>query len=435
MAISDSHSSAQNPSSVALRYGQDELTLDLTGLDATVLRPRHGAGLPDEAAAFRAAVRAPLGTRPLREIIAAHEHVAIVIPDGTRPLPSDRLLPWVFAELAHVPADNFTIVIGTGSHRANTPEELDRMLGPAVARRYRVVNHDAHDPATLTRVGRSRFGYDVAFNRETVAADRRIIMGFIEPHFMAGFSGGYKALFPGVLGIDAIMHYHGACVIGDPLSTWGQLEGNPTQERVREGGAMLPVDFCINVTLDNTRGITRFFCGETLAAHDAGCAFVKATAMTACAEPFPIVVTTNSGYPLDQNLYQSVKGMSAAARIVQPGGLILCAARCNDGFPEHGNFRQLLASHRSPAELLATIERPGFATFDQWQAQLLALICLKARVGLFSELPADQMRQAFLEPVADLQATLRNELQRLGPKARVAVLPEGPLTIPYLQPR
>jgi nickel-dependent lactate racemase len=435
VAISDSHSSAPQPSSVVLRYGQDDLALDLTGLDATVLRPRHGAGLPDEAAAFRAAVRAPLGTRPLREIIAAHERVAIVIPDGTRPLPSDRLLPWVFSELAHVPADNFTIVVGTGSHRANTPEELDRMLGPAVARRYRVVNHDAHDPATLTRVGRSRFGYDVTFNRETVAADRRIIMGFIEPHFMAGFSGGYKALFPGVLGIDAIMHYHGARVIGDPLSTWGQLEGNPTQERVREGGAMLPVDFCINVTLDNARGITRFFCGETLAAHDAGCAFVKATAMTACTEPYPIVVTTNSGYPLDQNLYQSVKGMSAAARIVQPGGLILCAARCNDGFPEHGNFRQLLGSHRSPAELLATIERPGFATFDQWQAQLLALICLKTRVGLFSELPADQVRQAFLEPVADLPATLRNELKRLGPNARVAVLPEGPLTIPYLPPR
>lgn len=421
-----------NPNIVPLLYGQNKLPLDLTGINATVMRPRHSAGLPDEAAAFQAAVRAPIGTRPLRELVAAGERVAVVIPDGTRPLPSDRLLPWLFAELSHVPAENFTIVIGTGSHRANTAEELDRMLGPEVARRYRVVNHNAHDPATLVSVGRSRFGYDVAFNRETVEADRRIVMGFIEPHFMAGFSGGYKAVFPGVLGIEAIMHYHGARVIGDPLSTWGQLENNPTQDRVRDGGSKLAIDFCINVTLNTERCITRYFCGETMAAHLAGCAYVKATAMTACREPFPIVVTTNSGYPLDQNLYQSVKGMSAAARIVKPGGLILCAARCNDGFPEHGNFRKLLFEHDSPATLLASIERPDFSTFDQWQAQLLALIQLKARVGLYSELPAADIQRAFIEPVADLGATLRAEVARLGPNTPVAVLPEGPLTIPYL---
>lgn len=417
---------------VALAYGQTGLSLDLSGIDAVVLRPRHAAALPDERAAFETAMRAPIGTRPLRELIAAHETVAVVVPDGTRPLPSDRLLPWLFAELAHVPAENFNIVIGTGSHRANTPDELDRMLGPDVARRYRVVNHDAHDPATLERVGRSRFGYDVAFNRETVRADRRIIMGFIEPHFMAGFSGGYKAVFPGVLGLDAIQNYHGARVVGDPLSTWGRLENNPTQERVREGGAMLPIDFCVNVTLNAAHRITAFFCGETMAAHRTGCAFVKETAMTACAEPFPIVVTTNSGFPLDQNLYQTVKGLSAAARIVQPGGLILCAARCNDGFPAHGNFRDLLFRAESPAELLATIEGATAPVLDQWQAQLFALILQKARVGLHSEMAAEDLRRAFVEPVDDLGRALRAEIARLGGRPRVAVLPEGPLTIPYL---
>jgi nickel-dependent lactate racemase len=417
---------------IRLDYGTTGLELDLTGINATVLRPRHLPRLPDEAAAFTAAVRAPLGTRPLRELVAAHETVAVVVPDGTRPLPSDRLLPWLFIELAHVPAKNITIVIGTGSHRANTSEELDRMLGPAVARRYRVVNHNAHDPATLNHVGRSRFGYDVAFNRETVAADRRIIMGFIEPHFMAGFSGGYKAVFPGVLGIDAILHYHSATVIGDPLSTWGQLKNNPTQERVREGGALLRVDFCINVALNAEKNITRFFCGETLAVHDAGCVFAKATAMTACPRAFPIVVTTNSGFPLDQNVYQTVKGISAAARIVLPGGLILCAARCNDGFPEHGNFKELLFSHATPQALLAKIERSNIATYDQWQAQLLALILCKARVGLHCEVPADALRRAHLEAVSDLGAALRREVARLGPDTPIAVLPEGPLTIPYL---
>ena len=417
---------------LTLDYGTTGLDLDLTGVNATVLRPRFLEALPDEAAEFRAAVRAPIGRRPLRELIAAGETVAVVIPDGTRPLPSDRLLPWLLEELAHVPAKNFTFVIGTGSHRANTPAEIVRMLGPEIARRYRVVNHDAHAPAGLVTVGRSPFGYDVAFNRQTVEADRRIIMGFIEPHFMAGFSGGYKAVFPGVAGSDAIMHYHGARVIGDPLSTWGELEGNPTQARIRDAGSRLPIDFCVNVTLNAERSITRYFCGETMAAHRAGCAFARATAMTACPRAFPIVVTTNSGFPLDQNVYQTVKGMSAAARIVQPGGLILAAARCNDGFPDHGNFKQMLFSHAGPAELLATINRPGFSTFDQWQAQLLALILLKARVGLHCEVPAAELQRAHLLPVADVGAALRAELARIGSAAPVAVLPEGPLTIPYL---
>lgn len=415
-----------------LAYGRDGLPLDLSGLDAVVLRPRHAPALPDEKAAFLAAVRTPLGRKPLRDMIRAHETVAVVVPDGTRPLPSDRLLPWLFEELAHVPRENFTIVIGTGSHRANTPEELDRMFGPEIARGYDIVNHDAHDPATLVRVGRSRFGYEVSFNRETVRADRRIILGFIEPHFMAGFSGGYKAVFPGVLGLKAIQQYHGARIVGDPLSTWGQLENNPTQERVREGGAMLPVDFCINVTLDASHRITAFFCGETVAAHDAGCAFAKGTVMTPCAESFPIVVTTNSGFPLDQNLYQTVKGLSAAARIVQPGGRIFCAARCNDGFPSHGNFRDMLFKAGSPAELLAQIEQAPAPVLDQWQAQLFALVLVKAKVSLCSELPPGEVKKAFLDPIEDFGPALRAEARRRGPRTRIAVLPEGPLTIPYL---
>ncbi|MDB6094110.1 MAG: hypothetical protein JWM32_1672 [Verrucomicrobia bacterium] len=415
-----------------LQYGTTGLELDLTGIDATVLTPRFLPGLPDESAAFTAAMRQPIGTGPLREKIAATDKVAVVIPDGTRPLPSDRLLPWLFAELAHVPRENFTILIGTGSHRANTPAELDAMLGPGVARRYRVVNHDAADPATQRSAGRSAMGYEVRFARDYVAADRRIILGFIEPHFMAGFSGGYKAVFPGIASLDAIMQYHGAAVIADPRSTWGELEDNPTQRHVRSGGSLLPVDFCINVTLNTRREITRFFCGETLAAHREGGAFVKATAMAACAHDFPIVVTTNSGFPLDQSLYQTVKGMAAAARIVRPGGLILAAARCNDGFPAHGNFRTLVEESASPRELMDRIMTPGFAMLDQWQAQHLAMVLLKSRVSLFSELPDDAVRRAHLTPVHDLRAALDAELAKVGRDAPVAILPEGPLTIPYL---
>ncbi len=418
---------------VHLQYGVDGLEAELPSASVTVLAPRFIEGLRDEAAAFTEAVRAPIAARPLREIISAADRVAVVIPDITRPLPTDRLLPWLFAELAHVPATNYTIINGTGSHRINTPDELERMVGHEVAASYRIVNHNAHDAATMKLAGRTSDGRDVYFNREYVEADKRIVLGFIEPHFMAGFSGGYKGIFPAVADIDSIMHYHRASVIGDARSTWGVLEGNPTQAQIRANGALLPVDFCLNVTVNRKRQITGYFCGDVRQAHLRGCEFSKATAMVACDRAFPIVVTTNSGYPLDQNLYQAVKGMSAAAQIVAPGGLIIQAARCNDGFPHHGNFRQLLFEHASPQALLDTILAPGFSMYDQWEAQLLALIALKARVALLSEIPADEVRRAHLEPITDLAAKVSAELQRIGPDAPIAVLPEGPMTIPYLR--
>ena len=417
---------------VHLQYGREGLAAEIPGARVTVIEPRFVPGLPDEHAAFVAAARAPIAAPPLRECVKAGERVAVVIPDLTRPLPSERLLPWLFEELGHVPPAQVVVVNGTGSHRANTPEELRSMVGAGVLARYRVVNHTAHDLATMVPAGRSADGETVYLNREYVEADRRIVLGFVEPHFMAGFSGGYKAVFPAIGDIASIMRYHDAKTIGHPRSTWGVLEDNPTQAIVRHNGSLLPVDFCVNVTLNRERAISRFFCGHPLEAHRAACAFSKQTAMVACERPFPIVVTTNSGYPLDQNLYQTVKGMSAAAQIVTPGGYIATASRCNDGFPEHGNFKKLLFDHGTPRALLDTIEAPGFSLFDQWEAQLLALIRLKARVGLHSELPDEEVRRAHLEPIADVAAAVARELARIGADAPVAVLPEGPQTIPYV---
>jgi nickel-dependent lactate racemase len=417
---------------VHLQYGREGLGVEIPGRNVTVIEPRFVAGLADEPAAFREATRRPIGSPPLREVVKAGDRVAVVIPDLTRPLPSDRLLPWLFAELAHVPPGQIVIVNGTGSHRANTPEELRSMVGPEILARYRLVNHSAHDPATMLPAGKSEDGETVYLNREYVEADRRIVLGFIEPHFMAGFSGGLKGIFPAVADIASIMRYHDARTIGDPRSTWGLLEGNPTQATIRHNASLLPLDFCVNVTLNRRREITRFFCGHPVAAHEAGCAFSKETVMVACPRAFPVVVTTNSGYPLDQNLYQTVKGMSAAAQIVEEGGFIATASRCNDGFPEHGNFKRLLFDHASPRAVLDTIEAPGFSLYDQWEAQLLALIRLKARVGLLSELPAEDVRRAYLEPIDDIGAAVAGELSRIGRDAPVAVLPEGPQTIPYV---
>ena len=418
---------------IHLQYGTAGLDVDLPSEHVSVFAPRFVPGLPDERAAFEDAVRHPLDAAPLREVVRAADRVAIVIPDITRPLPTERLLPWVLDEIRQVPLDRIVIVNGTGSHRANTREELLGMVGEGVFRRVRIVNHDAHDPATVVPVGTGEDGHAVSMCRAYVDADRRIVLGLVEPHFMAGFSGGYKAVFPAVADISAIMRYHDAEMIGHPKSTWGVLDGNPTQRRIRHDGALLPVDFCVNVTVNRSRAITGVFGGRVLSAHDAGCAFSRDTAMVACARRFPIVVTTNSGYPLDQNLYQAVKGMSAAAQIVSDGGLIIAASRCNDGFPSHGNFRSLLLAHGSSRALLDTITAPGFLVFDQWEAQLLALIQLRARVGLHSEIPPGDVRGAHLEPVDDIGRAVGEELRRIGDDAPVAVLPEGPMTIPYVE--
>src|SRR5262245_25181642 len=417
---------------IHLQYGKDGLEIEIPPNNVTTLAPRFVPGLPDEGAAFREAVRAPINSKPLRELIGANDRVAIVIPDITRPLPSDRLLAWLFDELDHAPAENLATFNCTGAHRVNTPAELASMVGDEIASRYRIVNHNSHDAATLAFAGKTTDGRDLFFNREYVEADKRIVMGFIEPHFMAGFSGGYKGVFPALADIDSIMHYHRADVIGHPLSTWGVTEGNPTQEQIRANGIAAPVDFLVNVTLNRGRQITGFFCGETLAAHERGCAFSKSTVMVPCPTPFPIVVTTNSGYPLDQNLYQAVKGMSAAAQIVAQDGLIVAASKCNYGFPNHGNFKKLLFDHDSPQAVLDTILAPGFSMYDQWEAQLLAMIRLKARVGLHSDIAPDEVRRAHLDPVDDIGEFIAGELRRIGAGAPIAVLPEGPMTIPYL---
>jgi nickel-dependent lactate racemase len=414
---------------VHLQYGRDGLDVEIPGTNVHVVAPRFVPGLADEQSSFREAVRNPIGARPLRELVSSSDRVAIVIPDITRPLPSDRLLPWLLAELGSPSADRVVILNGTGSHRGNTPAELARMVGGDVMGRYRVVNHDARDPTHLQLVGLTTDGRPVSLAREYVEADRRIVLGFIEPHFMAGFSGGYKGVFPALADLESILHYHRAEVIGHPRSTWGVLEGNPTQAQIRHSGALVPLDFVINVTLNRAREITGFFCGDVVAAHRAGCAFAGETAMVACERPFPIVVTTNSGYPLDQNLYQAVKGMHAAKQVVERDGFILLAARCNDGFPDHGSFRSLLFGHATPKELLETIQSPGFSVHDQWEAQLLALVALEARVGLYSELEPEDVRRAHLEPVSNVTARLAAELDVRGADVPIAVLPEGPQTI------
>ncbi|HMO60173.1 MAG TPA: nickel-dependent lactate racemase [Roseiflexaceae bacterium] len=417
---------------VELAYGRGRLPIEVPD-DAVVVVPHELEGLPHEHAACVAAMRTPIGTAPLHTIARSSDTVAIVIADITRPSPSERLVPWILAELAHVPREHVVIINGTGSHRANTHAELVQMLGEEIVNTVRVVNHNAFDAATLTHIGRTGYGGEIWINNDYLHADVRIVTGFIEPHFFAGFSGGPKGIVPGVAGIATIMHLHNAQMIGHPLATWAQIDGNPVQGEIREAVALAPPHFMVNVALNSRRQITGVWAGHYLTAHEAGCRFVAEHATRPVDELFDIVITTNSGYPLDQNLYQAVKGMSAAARIVRPGGSIICAAECCDGLPDHGNFKQLLQMRPSPRQLLDMIEAPGFELYDQWEAQTQAIIQCKADVHLYSSLDPQTVRDALLTPVYSIPETLATLLLRYGPDARIAVLPEGPQTVPFVR--
>jgi nickel-dependent lactate racemase len=418
---------------VNLAYGKSGLTVEVPGTGVTIVEPRYVPGLPDEAGALLSALRAPVGCAPLVDLLTPADTVATSFCDITRPMPNHRVLPVLLREVERVvPRAQITLVNGTGTHRANSDAELRHMLGDDIVDGYRIVTNDARDRESLVRVGTTTSGNEVWLNREFVAASIRLLTGFIEPHFFAGFSGGPKMVMPAVAGLETVMRNHGARNIGHPRATWGVTRGNPIWEEIREAAQMVSPRFSLNVTLNKQHAITGVFAGDMLASHSAGCAWVRQTAMQPVAAPFDVVLTTNSGYPLDLNVYQAIKGVSAAARVVKDGGAIVVAAHCWDGIPEHGTYKDLLVSARSPDELLARIEAPGFQAPDQWQAQIQAIIQRRCRVYLYSSLPDETVRQTMLLPCGDLDGRVAALLAEYGPDATLCVLPQGPQTIPYL---
>jgi nickel-dependent lactate racemase len=415
---------------LTLAYGKTGLQVELPD-GTTVLRPADFPGLPDEAAALGEALRRPLGCPPLRDTVRVTDRVVVVFSDLTRPMPNDRVLPVLLEELNHVPREQVTLLNALGTHRRQTGAELERMLGPEIVRAFRIVQHDTGDRANLVHVGESSFGHPIWLNRAYVEADVRVVTGFIEPHFFAGFSGGPKAVLPGVAGVETVWANHAAEMIAHPQSTWCVTVGNPIYEEIAQAAAMAPPTFCLNVALNAEKAMTDAWAGDWQQVHAAGCRTVGARALVPVDAPFDVVITTNSGYPLDLNLYQAVKGMSAAARVVRPGGAIVVAAECWDGIPDHGNYKELLWTAGSPQALLEMIAQPGFFRQDQWEAQIQALIQFKADVYLYSGgLSDDEVRRAWLRPCRDIAATVQELCARYGP--RICVLPEGPQTVPVI---
>ncbi len=417
---------------VKIAYGDDGLVIEVPD-GADVLEPAHVPGLKNEKEAVFEALRNPIGARPLKEIVKKDDRVVIVISDITRPTPNERLIPWILEELSHVPRSQVTILNGTGTHRDQTREEFVQMLGEEVVSTCRVINHHCREKEELVSIGTSSFGGEVWLNRAYVEADVRIVTGFIEPHFFAGFSGGPKGIMPGIAGLETIQTFHSAKMIGHEKAAWGVLEGNPLQEMACEVNRMCPPHFLLNVALNDKREITAVFAGDWYEAHRAGCEFVKRHSMIACKHRYDVVITSNAGYPLDQNLYQAVKGMSAAHKIVRRGGTIICAAECRDGLPDHGNYAQILKMADSPEALLKMIEQPSFQMMDQWQVQKQAVVQCWADVHVYASLSDEEIRDAKLIPCRDISQLVKRLEGEFGPGMTVAVLPQGPLSIPYVE--
>jgi nickel-dependent lactate racemase len=422
---------------VRLAYGEEGLEVELPTDRTTVVEPTYAAGAADQTGVLRTALRHPVAGPPLREIVRPGQTVAISMCDGTRPQPRHLMIPAVLEELEGiVDLADVVVLVATGTHRGNTDAEIRAMLGDEVVDRVRVVNHDARDDSSLVWLGRHGRGVPVFLNRLWVEADVRITTGFVEPHFFAGFSGGPKLVAPGLAGLETVLTLHDATRIGDPRATWAVCEGNPVHDDIRAVvEAVGDAHFGLDVVLNREQAIVEAFGGPLPQMHAAARESSRRLAMQPVPALFDVVVTTNAGYPLDQNLYQAVKGMSAGMTVVKPGGTIVCAAECRDGFPDHGSYREVLASEPSPEALLATISARERTVPDQWQVQVQAKVQAHARVVVRSSyLSADDLATAHLGHTDDVAETVLAALHAAGPDGRVCVLPEGPQTIPFVQP-
>ncbi len=411
-----------------LAYGRGRLALSLPKGATRVIAPKFPPPLAEPEAVLRAALAEPVGAAPLAQLIGPDESLAIVFCDYTRPAPSRLMIEAIIDSLPPGHAGDISLINALGLHRPNSPAELEEMLGPGLLARFEVVQVDAGSAGSFASVGMTSSGRPVALCRQYVQADRRITTGFVEPHFFAGFSGGAKLTLPGVASPESIMANHDAQMIDDANSTWGRTDTNPIFREQREAAALCPPDLIVNVALDARKRITAVYCGELTETHRRACHEVAACANAPLANRFDLVISSNSGFPLDQNFYQAVKGLSAAAQFVRPGGDLVIASQCQEGVG-HGHFAAYLARGLAPKHLLAQIRQQPCPRADQWQAQILAKVLARARVHVRADGLSDrQIRSSGCEPCHDISA-LAGRLTGGRSDYSIAVLPEGPLTI------
>ena len=416
-----------------LAYGRTGLHVDLPDdANVHVLRTREKPALADPDAAVRDAIASPIGCPPLREIARGRSTAAITISDITRPVPNATILAPILDALndAGIPDHGILIVVGTGLHRPNTPDEICEMVGDDIVQRVEIVNHVARDESTLAHLGKTSRGTPVWLNRAFLDADIHIATSLIEPHLMAGFSGGRKAVCPGLAGVATMRVMHGPDLLSHPRACEGVLKGNPFHEQASEIARMARVDFTVNAALSGAREMVGVFAGDLDLAHAEGCQFVASQCIATLPKAADIVVTTSAGYPLDLTFYQSVKAMTAALPAVKQGGTIVVASACGEGIgsPE---FTQLLRETPSVDAFRGRLADPRKFVIDQWQLQEMCKALDRADMRYVTHgLDDDTVRDLLVTPAPSVEAAVEEALDRHGRDALIAVMPEGPYVMP-----
>ena len=415
---------------IELPYGSSRLKARIpTGNLAGIIEVPDVNGLPDERSAITGRLRAPIGSPALLDCVHKNDKVVVLVTDNTRPCPDDRLLPPILAELeAKIPRENITIIVALGLHPPLNRQELIKKLGEDIVANYNVINHDVN---RTVNIGTTSRGTPVDINTRVMAADFRLSTGFIEPHFFAGFSGGRKSIAPGVFSVRSAYKNHGYQMIEHPNVRAGVLRGNPVHEDMIEQAKLAKLNFIVNVLLNKKREITHVVAGDPVKAHERGCEIEREIAGVKVPHKVDITITTNSGAPLDLDLYQTCKGIDTAAQITREGGIIIVASACSAGIGPEA-FLELHASVSSPEEVRQLIKQKE-PIGVQWENQVLARTQMKNDIYLVSELADSTVKDMMMTPVRTVEEGLEKAFQVLGQDAEIAVIPEGPLVIPLLE--
>ena len=420
---------------IKLEYGRTGLIAELPG--ERVVRTLHykdAPPLPDPAASLHEVLRQPNGSPPLAELARGKQSCCIAICDITRPVPNEMILRPLLQTLttAGIARENVTILVATGLHRESTPVEIIEMIGSEIAATYRVENHHGEVRDEHTYLGESPRGVPIWIDSRYLNADLKITIGLIEPHFMAGYSGGRKLICPGLAALETVKVWHSPAFLEHPRAESGSLLGNPVHEENTWIAQRAGCDFIVNVVIDAQRRPLKFVAGDMLAAFEEGVAFCSQVVRDYLAEPVDIVVTSGAGYPLDTTFYQAVKGMNAALSIIKPGGTIILCASMSEGIGSPP-FQRLFRENDTLEGFMHRITHEGYFVMDQWQLEELAKVRRKARVKVITDgLPADVLQGLFVESAPSIEQAVADSLAEYGPAAKVAVIPKGPYVLAQL---
>ncbi len=383
------------------------------------------ASLTGEAEVKRA-LQNPIGTGRLRDLVKPGEKIAIVTSDITRPVPSSLILPSVLDELylAGVKAQDITVVFALGSHRVQTDWEKRKLAGERAYNEVRLIDGDVND---CVRLGETSRGTPIDITRAVAEADRRVCLGNIEYHYFAGYSGGAKAIMPGVATRDTIQANHRRMI--EPGAVAGELDHNPLRQDIEEVGKFCPIDFIVNVVLDEHKQIINAVAGHAVEAHRAGCRFLDKIYAVAIERRADIVIASQGGSPKDLNLYQTQKALDNAKHAVRDGGVIILVGACGEGLGEE-TFEQWLIDAEKPSDLIERIKKDF--RLGGHKAAAIAMVLERADVYLVSDMEPEFVKRIFLTPFSNVQDALDAAIRKLGPASQVLVMPYAGSTLPKL---